>query len=115
MNKLAKTPKDTSDYEREKELLQSLISDLTKDLKHTKDVSLSYEQLIKSNKKRLDEEIARNSELRNILQKSHTMTAFDYQRIINSLTQTLTDRDEELSQLKILNRDLSQRLAHIVI
>mmetsp|Transcript_7311 Transcript_7311/g.7164 ORF Transcript_7311/g.7164 Transcript_7311/m.7164 type:complete len:481 (+) Transcript_7311:297-1739(+) len=113
LSKLAKNPKDVTDYEREIEELKQQNAAVLSELKRSQDVASNFDQLLKLNRKRLEEEIERNNELRKIFTKTHTMSAFDYQKIINSLTQSLADREEELKQIKHLNRELLNRVSEL--
>lgn len=114
LSKLGKNPKEIASFARERQEFEFERERILKELKLAQESATNYEKLGKINKKKLEEEIDRNFELRKVLsKKSKTMTALDYQKIINSLTMSISDREEELSQQKNINRELMNRIQEL--
>ena len=113
LTRLGKNPKDISEFQQEREVFEESKYKLLKELEDTKQKVTNSEKLLKINKRKLDSEIERNFELRKLLQSKGSNSATDYQRIVNSLTQTLSEREEELSKQKSLNKDFMNRIAQL--
>ena len=113
LSKLGKNPKDISEFFCEKNSFEETKNMILKELEESKQKIENYERLIKINKKKLENEIERNFEMRKIIQKKGLGSNGDYQRIVNSLTQTLSDREEELFQQKSLNKAFMNRIAEL--
>lgn len=113
LSKLGKNPKDISEFAAEKTAFEEQKFKLIKEVEESKKRINELENMIKINKRKLDVEIERSFELRKIIQNKASNSNADYQRIVNSLTQTLTDRDEELRQQKKLNKDFMNRIAQL--
>ena len=113
LTRLGKNPKDISELQHERELFEESKHKVLKELEDTKQKVINSEKLLKINKRKLDSEIERNFELRKLLQNKGNISFTDYQRIVNSLTQTLSEREEELSKQKSLNKDFMNRIAQL--
>ncbi|CAG9327629.1 unnamed protein product [Blepharisma stoltei] len=114
LSKLGKNPKEITTFAKERQEFEAEKEKILHDLKEAQENALNYEKLGKINKKKLEEEIERNFELRKILsKKSKAMTSLDYQKIINSLTVTVADREEELCQQKNISRELMNRVQEL--
>ena len=88
-----------------------MVSDLTECHKKI----AGFENLLKINKRKLDLEIERNFELRKIISNKGNNMNVDYQKIVNNLTQTLTDREEELGSQKKLNKEFMSRINELEV
>ena len=113
LTKLGKNPKDISEFALEKQLFEENKNLLVKEVEEAKQKIINYEKLIKINKRKLENEIERGFELRKLVQNKGSNSNADYQRIVNSLTQTLSEREEELSKQKSLNKDFMNRIAEL--
>jgi hypothetical protein len=113
LSKLGKNPKEISDFANQKQLFEETKLKLIKELEECKQKIQNYEKIIKANKNKLENEIERNFELRKLVQSKGMNSNADYQRIANCLTQTLTDREEELCKQKSLNKDFMKRIAEL--
>lgn len=113
LTKLGKNPKEMNEFLMEKKTFEQEKEKILKESEKLRKRLNELESLLKVNMSKLDAEINRNFELRKIIDHKGVSTNTDYQKIVNSLTQTLTDRELELSSQKKLNKDFMNRISQL--
>ena len=113
LTKLGKNPKEMNEFAMERRAFEKEKDAIVNESEKLKKRLNELENLLKVNMSKLDAEINRNFELRKIIEHKGVNTNTDYQKIVNSLTQTLTDREFELSSQKKLNKDFMNRISQL--
>lgn len=113
LSKLGKNPKDIKEFFNEKQEFEQEKSKMRQEVSGLKTKIIELESLVKVNKRKLDAEVNRNFELRKMIENKGVSNNVDYQKIVNSLTQTLTDREAELQSQKKLNKQFMNRISEL--
>lgn len=110
LSKLGKNPKELAAFEAAKQEFETEKRRLNKDKEAAESQAKFYLQLMQSTERKLADETRRNEELRILASKRPNANSKEFGFIINSLTQTLTEREAELCAQKDINRSLLNRL-----
>lgn len=113
LSKLGKNPKEIKEFFNEKQEFEQEKSKMRQEVSGLKTKIIELESLVKVNKRKLDAEVNRNFELRKTIENKGVSNNVDYQKIVNSLTQTLTDREAELQSQKKLNKQFMNRISEL--
>ena len=114
LSKLGKNPKQNSLLEQENEDLKNENQNTKREMDSVKEKCKLLERLLEINKNKLDSEKRNNFEMRKTLEtRQSKYSNSDFQRIINSMTQTITEREEELQTQKKINRELLSRVSQL--
>mmetsp|Transcript_10571 Transcript_10571/g.20354 ORF Transcript_10571/g.20354 Transcript_10571/m.20354 type:complete len:602 (+) Transcript_10571:2840-4645(+) len=113
LSKLGKNPREISAFENTKQEFECEKRRLLKDKDAAEAQAKFYLQLMQSTERKLADETRRNEELRILASKRPRADSKEFGLIINSLTQTLTEREAELVAQKAINRNLMNRLGEL--
>ena len=113
LSKLGKNPKEINEFLHEKQEFEQEKDKMRQEVSKLKTKIIELESLVKVNKRKLDAEVNRNFELRKMIEAKGASNNVDYHKIINSLTQTLTDREVELVSQKKLNKQFMNRISEL--
>jgi hypothetical protein len=113
LSKLGKNPKEITAFELSKQEFEAERRRLTTDKEEAEAQMKLYLKLMESTERKLADETRRNEELRIMVSRRPRADSKEFSFIINSLTQTLTEREEELGAQKEINRTLMKRLSEL--
>jgi hypothetical protein len=113
LSKLGKNPRELSAFEQTQQKFEAERMKLIKDKETARTQAEFYLGLMESAERKLAEETKRNAELRILAFPRSKTDLKEFHHIINSMTQTLTEREAELQEQKETNRTLLGKIAEL--
>jgi hypothetical protein len=113
LSKLGKNPRELSAFEQTRQKFEAERMKLIKDKETAQTQAEFYLGLMESAERKLAEESRRNAELRILAFPRSKTDLKEFHNIINSMTQTLTEREAELREQKETNRTLMGQIAEL--